>query len=357
MRSRPCSPATSGRAAELPDIDATFVFASDVHACRMGSGLSPSCAAEGKTDENLRRHIAAINRLPELRWPARVGGKPAGLVSAGARIGRLLGVVIGGDMTDDGGGQVVQPGEGTQLMQFSHRYQEGPGPDRIHFPVYVGLGNHDLDQDGPPQQVDWYRRELRDYVELNHRPSVIFKPPVPAGNYDLASDDYSWDFGGLHLVQAHRFAGDRSKGAASGIPWLKQDLAANAADGRPVILFQHYGWDSFSIERWDPSGGSYSDTGSGPPHWWSDDDRQELLAALAGYNVIGIFHGDQHETPMIYRKNDLDMFKPIGQLHGRHCAGARHLDLHGCRAGRRACTTWRHRLHRRFSKPISVARR
>ena len=53
-----------------PDIDATFVFASDVHACRMGSGLSPHCAAEGKTDENLRRHIAAINRLPELRWPA-----------------------------------------------------------------------------------------------------------------------------------------------------------------------------------------------------------------------------------------------------------------------------------------------
>ena len=101
--------------------------------------------------------------------------------------------MIGGDMTDDGGGQVVQPGEGTQLMQFSHRYQEGPGPDRIHFPVYVGLGNHDLDQDGPPQQVDWYRRELRDYVELNHRPSVIFKPAVPAGDYDMASDDYSWD--------------------------------------------------------------------------------------------------------------------------------------------------------------------
>src|SRR5262245_19696991 len=90
----------------------------------------------------------------------------------------------------------------------NHRYQEGIGPDRVHFPVYVGLGNHDLDQNGLPGHVDWYRRELRDYVELNHRPSVFFKPPVPADNYDVPSDCYSWNWGGLHLVQVHRFAGD-----------------------------------------------------------------------------------------------------------------------------------------------------
>ena len=297
-------------AAGPPAIDATFVFTSDIHACRMGSGLSPHCAAEGKTDGNLRRHIAAINRLPEMRWPREIDAAPTGLASAGTMIGKPLGVVIGGDMTDDGGGQVTLPGEGTQLLQFSRRYQEGPGTDRIHFPVYVGLGNHDLDQDGPPQQVDWYRRELRDYVELNHRPSVIFKPLVPAGDYDLASDDYSWEWGGLHLVQTHRFAGDRAKGAESGIPWLEQDLAAHAADGRPVILFQHYGWDKFSLERWDPQASTFDDAGSGAPHWWSDEDRQALLAAIAGYNVVGIFHGHEHETPMIYRAGDLDLFKP-----------------------------------------------
>ena len=50
----------------------------------MGSGLSPHCAAEGKTDENLRRHIAAINRLPEMRWPHEIDGAPAGLASAGS---------------------------------------------------------------------------------------------------------------------------------------------------------------------------------------------------------------------------------------------------------------------------------
>ncbi|TIR46309.1 MAG: metallophosphoesterase, partial [Mesorhizobium sp.] len=50
--------------------------------------------------------------------------------------------------------------------------------------------------------------------------------------------------------------------------------------------------------------------GAGAPHWWSEADRQALLAALRGYNVIGIFHGHQHETPMIYRGDGLDLFKP-----------------------------------------------
>ena len=116
----------------------------------------------------------------------------------------------------------------------------------MHLPVYVGLGNHDLDQDGPPPHVDWYRRELRDYVELNHRQACSSSRRCRR-QYDAASDCYSWDWGGLHLVQSHRFAGDTSKGAVSGLPWLKQDLATYAGDGRPVILFQHYGWDTFSI--------------------------------------------------------------------------------------------------------------
>ena len=315
MAAASASPAGLGRAAAQGS-DVTFLFASDVHACRIGDGLSPHCAEEGKTDENLRRHIAALNRLPEMRWPEAIGGRPTGLFSAGERIAIPRGLVIGGDMTDDGGGQVAQPGEGRQLLQFSQRSQEGHGPDRIHFPVYVGMGNHDLDQDGPPPHVDWYRRELRDYVEMNHRPSVIFKPSVPAGNYDLESDDYSWDWDGVHLVQAHRFAGDRTKGAADGLPWLRQDLAANAADGRPVELFQHYGWDEFSLERWDPSRTTFDDEGGGAPHWWTEADRQALLSAISGYNVVGIFHGHEHPTPMIYSHAGLDIFKPKASFMG-----------------------------------------
>jgi cytolysin (calcineurin-like family phosphatase) len=294
----------------IQPIDATFLFIADIHACRMASGLSPHCLQEGKTDAALLRNVAALNAIADKEWPAEINGLATGLNSAGSRIGAPLGLVTGGDITDDGGGQVTEPSEGTQLLQFSQRYSQGVGPDRVHMPVYVGLGNHDLDQNGSRPHVDWYRRELRDYVQVNHRPGVFFKPPVPATDYDVDTDCYSWDWGGLHLVQTHRFAGDIGHGAPSSLPWLKQDLATYAGDGRPVIIFQHYGWDSFSMERWDPARRTYDDDGSGAPHWWGEADRQALLAALKGYNVIAIFHGHQHEVPLIYRRDGLDIIKP-----------------------------------------------
>ncbi|MER9653747.1 metallophosphoesterase [Mesorhizobium sp. M0152] len=309
-------PALSQAGQRIQPIDATFLFIADVHACRMASGLSPHCEQEGKTDAALLRNVTALNAVGDKDWPAEIDGVATGLRSAGSRIGAPLGLVVGGDITDDGGGQIAQPSEGKQLLQFSQRYQQGVGPDRVHMPVYVGLGNHDLDQNGPPHHVDWYRRELRDYVEVNHRAGVFFKPPVPATDYDVGTDCYSWDWGGLHLVQMHRFAGDTGHGAESSLPWLKQDLATYAGDGRPVILFQHYGWDAFSIERWDPAKRVYDDDGAGAPHWWSENDRKALLATLKGYNVVGIFHGHQHRTPLIYRRDGLDLFKPKAAFMG-----------------------------------------
>jgi cytolysin (calcineurin-like family phosphatase) len=339
----------------IPAFDATFVFTNDVHACRMGGGLSPNCAEEGKTDANLLRHVAGINNVPAQVWPGAIAGVPTGLVGAGERMARPLGVVVGGDMTDDGGGQVATPGEGTQLRQFSQRYQQGVGPDRVRFPVYCGLGNHDLDQDGPPPHVDWYRRELRDYIELNHRSSVFFKAPVPVTSYDVDSDNYSWDWGGLHLVQTHKFAGDTSKGAIDSLPWLRDDLAAYAADGRPVILFQHFGWDPFSIERWDPARTTFDDSGSGAPHWWSEAQRDALLAAIEPYNVVAIFHGHQHESALVYRWTTIDLFKPRAAYMGGLAVARitdRHIDVVLADVGDGGKLAFTHA----FSKPVSIRR-
>lgn len=309
--------ADGARAQSAPPVtDATFLFTNDVHACRTSDGLSPNCFEEGKTDENLLRHIRAINRIPEAVWPEKIDGQPTGLRSAGRAVGAPLGLVVGGDMTDDGGGQRAEPEEGYQLLQFSQRYEKGERDDQVHFPVYAGLGNHDLDQDGPPGRVDWYRRELRDYVELNHRPGIFFKPIAPADSYDVASDSYSWNWGGLHLVQLHRFGGDTGKGAASGLQWLARDLADNAGDGRLVVLFQHYGWDAFSVERWDPAAVTFDDEGSGPPHWWSEAERQALLDTVKGYNIVGLFHGHEHDQAMIYNKGGIDLFKPKAAFMG-----------------------------------------
>ena len=43
---------------------------------------------------------------------------------------------------------------------------------------------------------------------------------------------------------------------------------------------------------------------------------KRCLQAIAGYNVIGIFHGHEHDTPMIYRVGDLDLFKPKASFMG-----------------------------------------
>ncbi len=254
----------AGTARAFPATDVTFLFINDVHACRTSDGLSPNCQEEGKTDENLLRHIRAINRIEEAIWPAEIDGIATSLRSAGEKVARPRGIVLGGDMTDDGGGQRAEPEEGFQLLQFSQRYQKGDGDDEVHFPVYAGLGNHDLDQDGPKEDIDWYRRELRDYVELNHRPGVFLKPIVPAGNYDVASDCYSWNWDGLHLVQLHRFGGDTNKGAVSSLDWLARDLSQHAADGRPVVLFQHYGWDVILDGALGPPGGDIRRRGFRP---------------------------------------------------------------------------------------------
>ncbi|UPA23941.1 metallophosphoesterase [Shinella oryzae] len=303
--------------AQRPATDVTFLFSCDVHACLVSAdALSPNCADEGKTDAALLKHVAAVNGIAGHAWPAEIDGKPTGLAGAGSPIATPRGLVFGGDMTDDGGGQVKVPGEGRQLQQFSSRYQQGTGPDRVHYPVYTGLGNHDLDQDGVPPHADWYRRELRDYIELNHRSTVFYKAPVPVTNYDIDSDNYSWDWSGLHLVQLQRFGGDGTKGAISGLPWLQQDLATYAADGRPVVLFQHYGWDDFSTEHWDPVAKTFDPHGSGPAHWWTDEARAALLATLTKYNVVGIFHGHEHPTPMIYNRDGHDIFKPVAAFMG-----------------------------------------
>jgi cytolysin (calcineurin-like family phosphatase) len=288
------SPAAGQR---RPATDATFLFACDVHACLVSAdGLSPNCAGEGKTDAALLRHVAALNAVGGLAWPVEIDGKPSGLASAATTI--------------------APPGEGRQLQQFTSRYQQGVGPDRVHYPVYNGLGNHDLDQDGVPPHVDWYRRELRDYVELSHRSTVFYKAPVPVTSYDIGSDNFSWDWSGLHLIQLQRFGGDDTKGAVSGLSWLKQDLATYAADGRPVVLFQHYGWDGFSTEHWDPAAKTFDPHGAGAAHWWTDEERAALLATLKGTNVIGIFHGHEHPTPMIYNRDGLDIFKPVAAFMG-----------------------------------------
>ena len=50
--------------------------------------------------------------------------------------------------------------------------------------------------------------------------------------------------------------------------------------------------------------------GFAPHPAWSSSERDALLAALRGYNIVGLFHGHEHERVMVYRAGEIDIFKP-----------------------------------------------
>lgn len=55
----------------------------------------------------------------------------------GEVVKKVDGVVIAGDIFDRARPEIID--------LYRQRYERGEGEKRIHFPVYPGLGNHDLD--------------------------------------------------------------------------------------------------------------------------------------------------------------------------------------------------------------------
>ncbi|MDY0231535.1 MAG: hypothetical protein RBR88_03540, partial [Candidatus Saccharicenans sp.] len=61
------------------------------------------------------------------------------------------------------------------------------------------------------------------------------------------------------------------------LDFLIEDLRRNVGgSGRPVVIFQHYGFDSWSEA------------------WWTQNERNAFLQAIRPYNVIAIFWGHSH---------------------------------------------------------------
>jgi cytolysin (calcineurin-like family phosphatase) len=199
---------------------------------------------------------------------ARVGRRRA-THFLGGPIAQPLGVVICGDLTGWG----TAP---TEIPMFRSYFEKGGSANAIAYPAYVGVGNHDIDTaDRDQATADAYRATYWQYIDSRYKGP---QAPVPVTNFDPGSHDYSWDWGGVHLVMTHRFAGDTGYGLASGLPWLADDLAKHAGDGRPVFLFHHYGMDAFGTNG----------------QWWNAADRLAYRKELTGYHVAADMTGHTH---------------------------------------------------------------
>ncbi len=256
-------PLTAERQAELrslrsddPD-DVLFFVASDPH-----YGATVTAAAANA------RTIEAMNDLPGRRFPKSIGPDV---------VGAPRGVVVLGDLVDDGNA----PDAGEFWTAFATDYGAGDLPGRLAFPAYEGTGNHDGDPGRP----------VREGIKARNPRRPGLRSVSPDGLH------YSWDWGRVHCVQLNLYPG--SAGDDGLDPWgkkfegdwrrpqhslefLVRDLAENVgSSGRPVVLFQHYGWDEWSRG------------------WWSDGERRAYAAAVRGYAIAAVFWGHSHVVQRI----------------------------------------------------------
>ena len=233
--------------------DITFFIGSDLHYGY--TQYTPAC------DEISRATLDRMNLLPGQSYPAAAGG---GLVAA------ARGVLLVGDLTD--------LGSSSQWSAFTNDWGLN-GERRLSFPVYEGYGNHDALDTLVPNGIK-ARNASRTGVSN-----------ISANGYH-----YSWDWDFLHVVCLNVFPGNKpgqntlGSDPRNSLQFLVADLAQRVGNsGRPVVLCQHFGFDSYSLK------------------WWTALQRKQFYAAIKNYNVIAIFAGHNHTVNFI-KWNGFDTF-------------------------------------------------
>lgn len=202
-------------------------------------------------------HVLAMNHVPgHFRMPS------------GEIIRHIDGVVIAGDIFDRSRSEI--------LALYCQRYEQGQGEKKIHFPVYPGLGNHDLDPVSNLEKPNtiYHLSLIKNYLD------TLLHNRLKRGeilNLHSSSYSYSWNVGDVHFVHAQRCAGDTSY-CESNLAWLKKDLQKYASQGNPVVYIQHYGFDDWAIQ------------------WWSQAARNALFDILEQYNIAAFFVGHSHKA-------------------------------------------------------------
>lgn len=262
----------------VPD-DVTFFVISDTH-------YTPDPASF----EAVRFTIDAMNRLPGTPYPGAIGGY----------VETPRGVLVTGDLIDNG----AAPWAAAVWDVFTKDFGVN-GEGRVCYPVYEIVGNHDTGDGNPPQEGVRARNRSR------------------AGLTGVSANGlhYSWNWDNLHMVALNKFSGSGPDPArkfnqswndpTGSLGFLTQDLRRNAS-ARPVILFQHYGFDDFSA-GWG---------------WWSETDRKATWGAIRDFNVIAYLHGHTHAmTFMKWQGEDI-------HLEGKPMP-AEGIDVIGCASGQR----------------------
>ncbi len=238
---------------QKPERDVTVVIAGDLH-----FDFPP------ETDQYY--HVVTMNRI-ENNFTFPQNAAPG---IAGEKVKKLDGVILAGDMFDKARPEI--------LSLYRQRYETGDGEKTIHYTVYPGLGNHDID----PGVSDKVFDNLKGRAFTLHYIDSILNDKLAKKeilNLHPSSRSYSWNIGDVHFVQAQRFSGDTAY-CESNLDWLANDLKTYASDRNPVVYIQHYGVDKWAIK------------------WWPQQERDRLFDILDQYNVAAFLVGHTHTASL-----------------------------------------------------------
>ena len=225
----------------------TFFVVSDTH-----YGL------DWRVDAAVQALIDQMNFLPGTRLPKAAG---AGIVRT------PCGVIHLGDITNDG--------KAEQWDAFARDFGL-VGEARLAFPVYELFGNHDGG------------------TNLPVRTGMLERNRHRAGPLTLSSNGvhYAWGWQGIRLISLNVSVGTHTNpyDPQNSLGFLRSELARLSDTRQPLVLLQHFGFDKrHSL------------------NWWPEEWRTTYYETIKDYNVLGIFHGHDHETE-IFRWYDIDIY-------------------------------------------------
>lgn len=201
--------------------------------------------------------VDRINNLPGTAYPPAIGGAVA----------VPKGIIMAGDLIDDGAVDAKYP---TQWSNYRADFGVN-GEGRVKFPVYEGVGNHDMH----PDQFMYDQVKARNEV----RRGLGWLTEVSPNGFH-----YAWDWDGIHFVNLNLFPGDIWRGGADAygsvhdpkysLAFLKETLRKHVGgSGRPVVVTHHFR----VIDE----------------NWWTHSAADEYQKALQDYNVILVTTGHQ----------------------------------------------------------------
>ncbi|MCY2991833.1 MAG: metallophosphoesterase [Planctomycetota bacterium] len=237
--------------------EVTFLSTSDSHYREL----------ERKENNELdRATVQEMNAITQLAWPDKLGG---GLIQ------RPRGVVLLGDVIDDGDKQLNDRGiSAEQYQAFLADFGLDGTDGLLKYPTFEGWGNHDGPPDGKQKGGFSFQAQLKKRNQLRQDKGLI-------SHVSENGLHYSWDWDDVHFVQLNIYPADKQREGIRYSPiwhdpqrsltFLKQDLAEQVGtSGRPVILMSHCGFDT---------------------DWWSPADWQALYDAAKPYHVVLYLYG------------------------------------------------------------------